>query len=738
VAAAQRARRTYGCFARVTDRDDHMPPTDGLQPGAADTSAANDSVARTLARFRGDASRALLGPIASFPKFADELSRLGPDPTPFLAREIDAFVDYLTLRFHTGDVSYRHLYVGEKLKQLYLPDATADEQHAAHAQVAAADTAALLDFFRRHLAADALAALEAELREIERVVASRGGRTLDVLLVGDCLYLDLLAFATAPCLEDDVTIRPTFVTTKNPAAAREQVAALRGRKFDAVFYSPFSYEFAHEMTRLQDWRQVVANTRDLARLTDAALAEATKTLDLLTDLFECNCFVHNTAGVRRHDNTLRERAKNLMTRGVRKQAARRLNERLADYVARRNAASFPHLFVFDEAWHTAGEGDDALGRLFYDADLQHPAALGKHLAEPFRDVLFVQAHLLNRKLVASDLDNTLWAGVIGEGAGVSHHVDRQQALKHLQKKGVVLAVNSKNDPKNVRWDGGLLCDDDFVCRQVNWDPKVLNLQRIARQLNLKTKDFVFIDDRPDERELVRVAMPEVLSLDATDGRTWRLLDLWASLLDGQGDAADRTQFYKQREARERFLDEQPAQAAADRGRLFAELGLTVDIRQARPADLKRAAELINRTNQFNTTGARTTLREITAWHDDLDWRVLVVDAADKFGAMGMVSVLVLHDTADALDIPAFVLSCRVFGYGIETALLNHVKRLAADAGRSIVAPLVRTMHNDPCATVYADNGFEGSGERWTSAGAPTAADPSWLNVRSDTAAAQVS
>ncbi len=712
-----------------------MLSTDGPAPTTPPVDAPHAMLARLLERRRADASRALLASIADFPKFADEIARLGDQTDVFLKREVDAFVDYLTLRFRTGDVAYRHLYVGEKLKQLYVADLSPDEQHAVHAKIAAADTAALLGLLRRDLEPADAHVLERELREIERVVASRGLRTLDVLLVGDCLYLDLLAFATAPCLADDISLRPTFVTTKNPIGAREQIAALRDRKFDVVFYSPFSYEFAHEMTRLQDWRQVVANSRDLKILTDAAMAEAAKTLDLLTDLFECHCFVHNTAGVRRHDNSVRERAKNLLTRKVRRDAAALLNSALADYVARRNAATFPHLFVFDEAWHTAGAGDDALGRLFYDADLQHPAALGRHLAGPFCDVLFVEAHLLKRKLVATDLDNTLWSGLIGEEARVNHHADRQQALKHLQKKGVLLAVNSKNDPRNIRWDGGLLCADDFVCQQVNWDPKVLNLKRIGQQLNLKTKDFVFVDDRPDERELVRVATPEVLSLDATDDRTWRLLDLWAALLEGQGDAADRTQFYKQREARERFLDD--PQSDADRANLFAELDLTVDIRHARPADLKRAAELINRTNQFNTTGARTTLKEVTAWHDHPHWRVLIVDAADKFGAMGTVSVIVLHDTADGIDIPAFVLSCRVFGYGIETALLNRVKRIASDAGEPVIARLVRTMHNEPCQKVYAENGFVGEGERWTWDRAAADSDPSWLTVRCDDAVLQV-
>jgi FkbH-like protein len=714
-----------------------MHSKDGPFASTPIISPAQRSVAQVLARHRREAARALLPPLATFPKFAEALTRAGDDKAAFVERELIAFVDYLTLRFRAGDVSYRHLYVGEKLKQLYLPDITAEEQHAWHRRIAAADTVALLNLLRPQLAADAANILEDELREIERVVTSRGSKTLNVLLVGDCLYLDILAFATAPCLADDITLRPTFITSKNPAGARNAIAALRGRKFDAVFFSPFSYEMAHEMSRLQDWRQVLANTRELPKLTEAALAEAGKTLDLLTDLFESPCFVHNTVGVRRLDNSVRERAKNLLTRSIRRDAAARLNTGIADRIARCNATTFPHLFLFDEAWHTAGIGDDALGRMFYDSDLQHPAALGKHLASPFCDVMFVLAHLAKRKLVATDLDNTLWDGVIGEGAGITHHADRQQALLHLKKKGVVLAVNSKNDPRNIRWDGGLLRGDDFVCQQVNWDPKVLNLRRISERLNLKTKDFVFVDDRPDERELVRVTMPEVLTLDATDDRSWRLLDLWASLLDAQGDAADRTQFYQQREARERFLESEQETAAADRNALFAELGLTIDIRHARPADLKRATELINRTNQFNTTGARTTLREMTDWHDHPDWRVLVVDAADKFGAMGTISVLVLHDMGESLDIHAFVLSCRVFGYGIETALLNRVKRIAGELDRPIVAQLVRTMHNDPCISVYADHGFEPHDGFWHHRATSDDPDPAWLTVRHDDAALQV-
>ena len=111
--------------------------------------------------------------------------------------------------------------------------------------------------------------------------------------------------------------------------------------------------------------------------------------------------------------------------------------------------------------------------------------MGKWMAGIYRDTLYVHAHLVKKKLVICDLDNTLGKGVIGEGT-VEHYADKQRILKRLQARGVVLAINSKNDPKNVKWDGGVLNADDFVCTQINWENKVGNIKRIGQILNLNT------------------------------------------------------------------------------------------------------------------------------------------------------------------------------------------------------------------------------------------------------------
>ena len=116
-----------------------------------------------------------------------------------------------------------------------------------------------------------------------------------------------------------------------------------------------------------------------------------------------------------------------------------------------------------------------------------------------------------------DLDNTLWKGEIGEGP-IKHFIEPQKTLKELRRKGVLLTVNSKNDARNVHWNGAVLNQDDFVNLQINWDSKVANMRQIQQALNLKFKDFVFIDDRADQRLMVSEAIPEIHVLDPTTPR----------------------------------------------------------------------------------------------------------------------------------------------------------------------------------------------------------------------------
>src|SRR5581483_1175807 len=344
------------------------------------------------------------------------------------------------------------------------------------------------------------------------------------------------------------------------------------------------------------------------------------------------------------------------------------------------------------------------------------------------------------KLIICDLDNTLWNGTIGDGA-VQHYADRQAILLALRRKGVLLAICSKNDAKNVHWAGGMLSQHDFVTSQINWEPKAGNIRLIAKHLNLKTKDIVFVDDRADERALVSEILPEVTTLDAESPRTWQQLALLANTI-GENVEGDRTLAYKQKEERERFIAEiAPGSALAtslgvhppsarDRSEAdaLAKLSLQLEIRFADRKELKRVSELINRTNQFNMCGSRTTLREVTRWHSSDSYAIWVAEARDKFGSMGIISAVVAEKTARGVEILVFVLSCRVFGYGMENALLNRIKIWRP--GHAIFGHFKETPHNQPCHRVYPENGFTWDGRCWIFDKGDPIPDPAWLAVKS--------
>jgi FkbH-like protein len=682
----------------------------------------------SLLRNRHSLARSLMESLSGWEKYDREIRDHAGSIDEYLKYNLYVFIDYLERYFRTGDDVYRRLYVGEKLKQLYDRSLDPEQDWANRRRVTNADIRVLCTAIRGELGAEAAEPLESLLRDAQGIVLARGRKHLEVLWIGDCLYLDVRGFLAVLALEDGLTFEPTFVTAKGPAGQREELRALTNRRFDLIFYSPFTYEFSPEIAAFQRLRRSMMSRRGINRIVFAEIEHVEEMLGALTSLFEAPCYVHNTANVRRHDSTPGELAKVWLTRRSRRVVREAVNGRLAERVAARRAAE-GNVILLDETGLLGRHGEVALGRLVYPSRIQHPAELGRLLADRYREIMAVHADLVGTKVLVCDLDNTLWKGEIGEGA-VEHLVDVQRTLKELRRKGVLLAINSMNDPHNVRWDGALLGEDDFVAAEINWDSKVANMRRIHQALNLKLKDFAFLDDRADQRELVREALPEVRVLDPTSPRVPAQLALWAAALSDHPEA-DRTQQYRQREQRESFLAGSVA-ATEDPGLAFSRLEIRVEIREAKAAELRRVVELINRTNQFNLAGSRTSLKELRDWQAAPGRRIIVVDAHDKFGPMGLICTLLLDLNGPEVAIPVFVLSCRVFGYGIEDAVLNAVKRLArageGDGAATIRGAFKETPHNEPCRAMYPRNGFSRDGESWILGDADSRRDPAWLTV----------
>jgi FkbH-like protein len=142
----------------------------------------------------------------------------------------------------------------------------------------------------------------------------------------------------------------------------------------------------------------------------------------------------------------------------------------------------------------------------------------------------------------------------------------------------------------------------------------------------------------------------------------------------------------------------------DREAWLQDLGLTLRfdrIADARHSRYARALELLNKTNQFNTTGQRWSDAEMRVWLG-AGGRLLAASAEDRFANHGLIALALLRDN----EIVQVVLSCRVFGLGIETALLAEALRQMQEAGYTdYVGRFTATGRNDACRAFWPAHGY---------------------------------
>jgi FkbH-like protein len=326
-----------------------------------------------------------------------------------------------------------------------------------------------------------------------------------------------------------------------------------------------------------------------------------------------------------------------------------------------------------------------------------------------------------KKCVVVDGDNTLWGGIVGEdgvgGVALGHdfpgsaYLDFQRLLLHWRSQGVILALASKNNEADVielfeRRTEMVLKRSDFAAWRVNWETKPDNLVSLAAELNLGLDSFVFIDDNPIEVEYIRQTLPAVLCV--------LLPEEPAEILPQMRELAcfDRFEVTAEDRARTEMI-----QAEAQRRSLGSSLSkeeflraleLKVNFFTPAAADLDRVAQLINKTNQFNLTTRRRTLDQVREIAASADYKLYGVQVADRFGAYGLTGVVVIEapSTDRVWTIDTFLLSCRVLGRGVETALLSGLAKQATEAGvKEISANFVPSSKNAPAASFLADHGF---------------------------------
>jgi FkbH-like protein len=331
------------------------------------------------------------------------------------------------------------------------------------------------------------------------------------------------------------------------------------------------------------------------------------------------------------------------------------------------------------------------------AHSKHPFSLGAHsfVAQAMRGLLLASLGM-PRKCIVLDLDNTLWGGVIGDdglkgiligpngGAVGESFYNFQSWLLALNRRGVILAVCSKNNEEIAKrpfleLDSMLLKLDDIAAFSANWQNKADNIRDIAKVLNLGLDSFVFVDDNPAERDLIRTELPEVLVPDMAIDPSQYIEKLsqgryFESIGISNEDLIRSHAYQINKRLESRCLDSSDLPSYL-RGLEMRSIWGEVD-----EETLPRAAQLIKKTNQFQLTGKRYSETELSRIIKNDRFWVGHFSLSDKYGNHGITSIAILEFDSDKAFIDVWVMSCRVFSRSFENFIFNILVDKAKERG----------------------------------------------------------
>ncbi len=332
--------------------------------------------------------------------------------------------------------------------------------------------------------------------------------------------------------------------------------------------------------------------------------------------------------------------------------------------------------------------------------------------------LFIKAaYGKNKKVLVVDLDNTLWRGVVGEegalGIGIGEgpvgeiYKEVQKVILNYKKMGVVIAISSKNNETDVSEvfsnnRNMILKSEDFIIKKINWQPKSLNIQSIAKELNLGLDSFVFLDDNPAERLEVKTALPMIEVIDfpkdvALLPAILKEMPYFKSLSLTEEDKK-RHEMYslelKRNELKESYSIEEYLKKL--------ETSITVKIDDFE--NIERIVQLINKTNQFNLRTKRYTLEQVKSMMESREYSVYSLSVKDKFGELGLTGVIIIKDEGKDYFLDTFLLSCRILSRKIENQFfLESIKSLRND--KLVHAEYIQSDKNEQVKDFYDLLGF---------------------------------
>lgn len=605
----------------------------------------------------------------------------------------------------TGEPDYRDVYLDERLR--YAPHSSDISVRAAFfgAVIPPDEQTVIEESGADPKLADDLGAFLAQVHE--PLLASQAPNTVRVLALGDCLMNEVRVFLPSRCRDAGIALdmRMLYFSAAmgKGLATQEALTFLSSNPTDLIALSFLTYEGVPPYPLLLREAHQLSQAQINDRVT-GIVGLMRQFMEEVRERTEVPFLVHNASGLplagwRRRFALLPPLSK----------AHRRVIDTLNRSIAEL-AQNIPNTLLIDEKFTAERWGYRESMNAVVPHDIGqnsffHTARFGKYLAEPYLGIIQSYKDLKKAKVLLIDFDDTLWKGVMADGP-VQQHEERQRLLRRLKDAGILLAAISKNDPRNVRWEEMFIGSSDFALLKINWNPKAQSIKEIAGQLELGIDSFVLIDDNPTERELVRTQFPQVPVLDPNVPGTWQSLERLLSFPNTRDteEARARTELYRAQAQRKEALSQ-----SVDYPAMMASLQLEAYFGVARPSDVDRVGELIQRTNQFNTTTIRYSRAQLQDLLSSASHRVYVAELSDKYSRLGLVAVAIVERRGTDAIFDSFILSCRAMGFGFERLMLHLVIDEEKSAAR-FIGKFIPTDRNLPASQLFADAGFQGIGK----------------------------
>lgn len=324
-----------------------------------------------------------------------------------------------------------------------------------------------------------------------------------------------------------------------------------------------------------------------------------------------------------------------------------------------------------------------------------------------------------KKCLVLDLDNTLWGGVVGED-GIDNlrlsltppgngFLAFQQAILDQYNRGVMLAINSRNNPEDAllvlrTHPNMILKEQHFSAMRINWNDKAQNLQELSQELNIGLDAMVFLDDDPANRALVRALLPEVETPDLPENPMEFARFLHAQTYFPTEAITDEDKMRGNLYVTERLRKEQEKQFV-NKEDFLESLKLELVCSENGNSVVPRLSQLTEKTNQFNTHKRPLTEDEVRSYIASSKYHVFHGRLSDVFGDYGIVTFALVEDRGKEWYIDQLLMSCRVFGRGVEEAFLAYLADRAKHAGAErLTIAFAETPKNMPAKT-FVDSYF---------------------------------